>query len=69
MIYGFASPDNGTSQTLTGWSSWAITNGYTSFPNATPAGKKMTMHLVYQVCRRNLLVHIVYKKIRRPSPV
>lgn len=38
--------DNGSVRLLTGWS-WAITNGYTSFPNSTVPGKTLTMHFMY----------------------
>lgn len=39
--------DNGTSRSLGGWSSWAVTSGTTSFPISTPAGKKLTLRFIY----------------------
>ena len=39
--------DNGTSRSLGGWSTWAISSGTTAFPISTPAGKKMTLRFLY----------------------
>jgi hypothetical protein len=39
--------DNGTSQNVAGWSTWAWSSGVAFLPVTTPAGNKMTLKFVY----------------------